>query len=266
MIDRRTFLTGTGAALVAAPLATQAQQKGKVYRIALLPDFRPAIEPLLKIFTETLRGLGRIEGRDFVFYRSGIFYGDDADLAVRKVVNEKPDLIFGFNLGYIVAAHKLTTTIPIVMWVSGFRVEGGVAVSLARPGKNVTGLTIYAGAEVFGKLVQLLREVKPSLKRIGAFCSYVPPFHPPEESALIIREIRDGGRRLGIDVRILEIAKPEQVGDALATVAAERMAALLLTSGLSMVPRRREIVQFAVEKRLPTITDGFWRGADPHRC
>ena len=148
------------------------------------------------------------------------------------------------------------------MWVSGFPVEGGVAVSLARPGKNVTGLTIYAGAEVFGKLVQFLREVKPSIKRIGAFCSYIPPFHPPEESALIIREIRDGGRTLGIDVRILEIAKPEQVEDALATVAAERMDALLLTGGVSMVPRRKEIMQFAVERRLPTITDVLWRGVE----
>ena len=242
-MHRRTFLAGVGAVLLTAPPSAEAQQTGKVYRIALLPDVRPALEPLLKTFTETLSELGRIEGRDFVFYRSGIFYGDDTDRAVREVLNAKPDLIFGFNLGYIVAAHKLTKTIPIVMWVSGFPVEGGVAVSLARPGKNVTGLTIYAGAEVFGKLVQLLREVKPSVKRIGAFCSYVPPFHPPEESDLIIQEMRDGGRRLGIEVRILEIAKPEQVGDALATVAAERMDALLLTGEVSMVPRRKEIMQ-----------------------
>jgi putative ABC transport system substrate-binding protein len=260
--DTITALLALGA--MAGPLRAlaQAQPARRPYRIALLPDFRPAIEPLLKIFTEALSELGRMEGRDFVFYRSGIFYGDDADRAVTLVVNEKPDLILGFNLGYIVAAHKLTKTIPIVMWVSGFPVEGGVAVSLARPGKNVTGLTIYAGAEVFGKLVQLLREVKPSVKRIGALFSYVPPFHPPEESDIIIREIREAGRILGIDVRILEIAKPEQVGDALSTVAAERMDALLLTGGLSMVPRRKEIMQFAVEKRLPTITDGFWRGVD----
>jgi len=261
--DAITALLAFGA--TAAPLRALAQEQParRRYRIALLPDFRPAIESLLKIFTEALREFGRIEGRDFVFYRSGIFYGDDADRAVRLVVNEKPDLILGFNLGYIVAAHKLTKTIPIVMWVSGFPVEGGVAESLAHPGKNVTGLTIYAGAEVFGKLVQLLRDVKPSAKRIGAFCSYIPPFHPPEESDLIIREIREAGRILGIDVRILEIAKPEQVVGALAAVAAERMDALLLTSGLSMIPRRQEIMQFAVEKRLPTITDGFWRGVDP---
>src|SRR5438067_326249 len=60
----------------------------------------------------------------------------------------KPDLILSTNLGYAVAAHKMTKTIPTVMWVSGFPVEGGVAESLARPGKNVTGLTIYGVAPV----------------------------------------------------------------------------------------------------------------------
>lgn len=217
----------------------------------------------MRLFTETLRESGRIEGRDFVFYRSGIFAGPDTDQAVRRVVEEKPDLIFAANLGYVIAAHKLTKTIPIVMWISGFPVEGGVAVSLARPGKNVTGLTIYAGTEVFGKLVQLLREAKPGVKRIGALCTYLPPFHPAEEAEPIIREIRDAGRLLGIDVRIFEIAKPEQVTDALATVVAERMEGLLLTSGVSSRPRRQEIMQFALEKRLPTITDFRWFGTEP---
>lgn len=241
----------------------QAQTAHRPYRIALLPDFGPPLEPLLRLFIEKLRELGRVEGRDFTIYRSGIFYGPDTDRAVRRVLDEKPDLIFSFNLGYAIAAHKLTKTIPIVMWISGFPVEGGVASSLARPGKNVTGMTIYAGAQVFGKLVQLLRETKPSVKRIGAFCSYVPPFHPPEEVEPVIREIRDAGRLNGIDVRILEIAKPEQVDDALAAVAKEHMDGLLLTSGVSMAPRRQEIMRFAVENRLPTITDSLWRGVEP---
>jgi putative ABC transport system substrate-binding protein len=212
-------------------MRAQAQSARAPYRIALLPDFGPAAEPMLKVFIETLRESGRLEGRDYVFYRSGIFYGPDTESAVRRVVEEKPDLIFAFNLGYIIAAHKLTKTIPIVMWISGFPVEGGVAVSLARPGKNVTGMTIYAGAEVFGKLVQLLRDTKPSIKRIGALVTYVPPFHPPAEADAIIGAMRDAGRALGIDLRILEIARPEQTTDALATVVTERIEALLLTGG-----------------------------------
>jgi putative ABC transport system substrate-binding protein len=187
----------------------------------------------------------------------------DTDLAVRRVVEEKPDLIFAANLGYVIAAHKLTKTIPIVMWISGFPIEGGVATSLARPGKNVTGLTIYAGAQVFGKLVQLLLEAKPGVRRVGALCTYVPPFHPSEEAEPIMQEIRDAGRSLGIDVRLFVIAKPEQTTDALARIAAERMEALLLTSGASTVSRRQEIMRFALERRLPTITDFRWFGIEP---
>lgn len=259
--DTVRFLLALGATVGPLCDLVPAQTPRKPYRIALLSDFRPGQEPLLKLFAETLRGSGRIEGRDFVFYRSGIFYGQDIERSVRLVVDEKPDLIFTNNLGYAIAAHKLTKTIPIVMWVSGFPVEGGVAMSLGRPGKNVTGLTIYAGAGVFGKLVQLLREAKPGVKRIGALCTYLPPFNPPEEAELIMQEIRDAGRSLGVDVRLLQIAKSEQTADALATIATEHMEALLLTSGVSTASRQQEILQFALERRLPTITDIRWMGA-----
>jgi len=219
------LLLASGALLM--PFDARAQPAGRPYRIAFLSDFRQAQEPLVRLFAETLRESGRIEGRDFVFYRSGIMYGVDIDRAVQSVVDEKPDLVFTNNLGYAVAAHKLTKTIPIVMWISGFPVEGGVAMSLARPGKNVTGLTIYAGAQVFGKVVQLLIETKPRIKRVGVLFTYLPPFNPPEEAELIMQEIRDAGRSLGVDLRIFQAAKSEQIPDALAAVAAERVEALV---------------------------------------
>ena len=144
------------------------------------------------------------------------------------------------------------------MWISGFPVEGGVAESLARPGGNVTGLTIYAGGEVFGKMVQLVHEAKPSAKRIGALMSYVPPFHPRAETDLIIRGMRDAAQPLGIDVLIYEISKPEQVDDALASAARQGVEALVLTSDASITPRRKDIMRFAVERHLPTIVDASW--------
>lgn len=261
--DTIAALLALGATAGPLHAVAQVQAARKPYRIALLPDFRPDQEPLLRLFTETLRELGRIEGRDFVFYRSGILYGQDTERSAKLVVDEKPDLIVSSNLGYAMAAHKLTKTIPIVMRTSGFPVEGGVAMSLARPGKNVTGLTIYAGAEVFGKLVQLLYEVKPGIKRIGAVCSYLPPFHTAEEADAIIGEMQNAARLLGIDLRILRIARSEQLADALATVTAERMEALLLTSGASVGPRLHEITQLALEKRLPTVIDWRWPAIEP---
>jgi putative ABC transport system substrate-binding protein len=130
---------------------------------------------MLKILADALRRWGRIEGRDYVIYRSGVRYGPDTTLARDRALEAKPDLIIMMNLGSAIDAYKRTKTIPIVMWISGFPVAGGVADSLARPGRNVTGPTTYAGGEVFGKLLDLLQEAKPGIRHVGFFMSYVPP-------------------------------------------------------------------------------------------
>jgi len=263
MMNRRTFLTIAAGGLLTAPLA-HAQEANRPYRIAFLPDFSPGREYRLKLFVETLHELGRIEGRDYVFYRSGVFYeAADTKLALDRVLEAKPDLIMTFNLGYAIAAHAVTKTTPIVMWVSGFPVEGGVAESLTRPGKNVTGLTIYAGGEVFGKLVQLVHQAKPRVRRIGVFMSYVPPFHPRAEADVIVRGMRSVAAPLGLDLRIFEIAKPEHVDDALAWVTAQGVEALVLTSDPSLLRRASDIMRFAIAKRLPTIADAAWPFIEP---
>lgn len=259
-VARRSLLLAVSAWSIVQ--AARAQPPQRTLRIALLPDFMPAWNGLLELLVQTLAGFGRIEGRDYAFYRSGVYYGTDTDRAVRLAVDARPDLIYAGNLGYIVAAHRLTKTIPIVMWVSGFPVEGGVADSLAKPGGNVTGVTLYAGAQVFGKLVQLLLEAKPGLRRVAALHSYVPPFHPAVEARLIGAEMREAGGKLGTDLRIFEIARPEQVDEALAAAAADRAEALLLTSGVSMRSHRAEILRFAVDRRLPTISDADWDPPD----
>jgi putative ABC transport system substrate-binding protein len=138
-----------------------------------------------------------------------------------------------------------------------------VAGSLTRPGKNVTGLTIYAGGEVFGKLVQLVHQAKPGVRRIGVFMSYVPPFHPRPEADVIVRGMRSVAAPLGLDLRIFEIAKPEHVDDALAWVTAQGVEALVLTSDPSLLRRASDIMRFAIAKRLPTIADAAWPFVEP---
>jgi putative ABC transport system substrate-binding protein len=234
----------------------QGQPAREPFRIGLLPDQRD--DTLLKLFSQGLADLGRVEGRDYVFTRSGVFYGPDTQLALDRVLASKPDLLLTSNLGYAVGAQKASQTIPVVMWISGFPVEGGVAESLARPGKNVTGMTIYASGEFFGKLVQLVHETKPSVKRIGVFMSYVPPFHPQAEADLIIRGLRSPAKPLGLDVRIYEIGRTQQVDEALAAAVAQKIEALVLTSDVTVAPRLKEILQFAAAKGLPTIIDAPW--------
>ena len=256
-------LLAIAAAGTSLPLRAQHPPR-RPYRIALVPDFGPSWGHIvLKILADTLRQWGRIEGLDYVIYRSGIFYGPDTALALDRALDAKPDLIIVMNLGSAIDARKRTKTIPIVMWISGFPVEGGVADSLAKPGKNVTGLTIYAGGEFFGKLLDLLHEAKPTIRRVGFFMSYVPPYHPRAETDLIIKGIRDAAGPLGVDLRVFEIARPEQVGDALVGTVARDLEALVLTGDASIWPRRHQIMRFAVAKSLPTIVDTHWPGTRP---
>ena len=183
------------------------------------------------------------------------FYGSPAEEVARKVLALAPDVVVVATTGYTIALHRLTKTIPIVMWASGYPVEAGVAVSLARPGKNVTGNSLYAGTRVWGKLVELLREASPGAKQVGVLWGYVAPFHPAEEVEPCYREIREAGRALRLEIDIAEIARTEQVQPALAAFEAKKVDALLMTSGPALWFTRQAILKYASGRRMPTIAD-----------
>ena len=260
--DSLSALICASAGLVALDAAAQQPEAGRPLRIGLVPDFAPGWwASQLKVLTDVLAQAGKVEGRDFIYIRSGVFYGPETDRALERVLEGKPDLMVTCNLGYAAAARRRTTTIPIVMFISGFPVEGGVVESLARPGGNVTGMTIYASGEVFGKLVQLIHEARPGLRRAGVLMSYVPPFNPRPETDLIVGSMREVAARLGVELQVAEIAGPEQVDEALASFARQRVEALIVTGGTSLTPRRKDTLTWALEHRLPTIGDAPWSDA-----
>jgi len=252
---RREFITLVSSAAACSPatLAEQPSMRGKPFRIATLPDFVPASRDP---FLAAMGDLGLREGRDFLLEKTGVQYGDGIlSEAAQRVAEAMPDLIVVPTTAYAIGAYRATKTIPIVMLSSGYPVEAGLANSLARPGRNVTGNSIYAGTEVWAKLVQLLLEAKPSTRRISVLWSYVPPlFAMEEEIEPCYAELRNAERVLGVKVHIIEIAKSDQVPAALAQIETEQADALLLTSGIPYNVRSA-ITQFAVDKRLPAITD-----------
>ena len=250
---------------LAVPLApgragAQASNRAEPYRIGVIPDMLPGRRELIE---HALRQVGWTAGTDYVLVQSGIPTGFEIERSIRRVVDGRPDLILASITGYTLVAQRLTSTIPIVMWTSGYPVEAGLARSLARPGGNVTGLAIYAGTEVFGKLLELLRDVKPGVRRVGVLWTYVPPFHPKEEIDPCYRELREAALRLGLELRLWEVDDPGRVRAVLDAVAAEDMHALLLTSGAPTVAHRAEIARFAIDRRLPTIADFSWPGIEP---
>lgn len=243
---------------LAAVLPMVANGQARPLRVGGLPDF---IEPFGGWFHEAMQDLGWEKDRNFVLLQTGFPFGHQIEPAARRIVAEAPDIIFTVNTGYALAVHHLTKTIPVVMWTSGYPVEVGLAESLARPGKNVTGNTNYAGTGVWGKLLELLREVKPATRRIGVIWDYVPPAHPRAEVDPPHRELRRAGKELGLAVHIVEVAHPDQAQGAMAAVAEARPDALVVTTGTPLFPLQADVMRFAVDKRLPTVVDFPWRPA-----
>lgn len=253
LVRRRQFLLASGALLAARLAAAQTQ---RVPRIGLLPEFG---DEYRKWITDALRELGWAEGRDYSLVELGLEYRtDQIDAAAKRMVATKPDLILVVNTGYALAAHRLAPITPIVMQAGGYPVEAGLANSLARPGKNVTGNSIYAGTGIWGKLVELLRDAKPSIKRFGVLWDYVSPAHPREEIEPCYQELGQAARKLGLALDLVEVAGPDRVTAALAAIEAGRPDALLVTSGPAVFQAQRRVMQFAVDRHLPTITDWRW--------
>src|SRR5262245_55355745 len=158
-MKRREFITLLGGA-TAWPLAARAQQPRKVWRLGVLQPGAPP-DPLLEIIRDGLRDLGYMEGRDIVFEVRWAEGTHDrlAGLAA-ELVGVKVDVIYAFTTSPALAAQKATTSIPIIFSGVGDPVGTGLVASLARPGGNVTGLSVLA-TELSGKRLEMLREIIP---------------------------------------------------------------------------------------------------------
>ena len=240
--------------LLTAPLAARAQQAGKVYRIGVLaPQPTPVY---MTPFVGGLRTLGWVEGRDFTLeYR---FTGDapgGAGTAARELATQKVDVIVTLATGNAVAAMHASAEIPIVMMASGYPVELGLVESYARPGGNVTGNTIYAGTELFGKHVELLKTLLPGMRQLAVLWGWVPPFVYAGEGELALDELKRAAKTVDVGLRVWKTDRVEAVEAALAAMAREHVDALYVSG--SPVHRRTaaKIVEFARKRRLPTMTD-----------
>jgi len=252
------------------------RRSGRKARIGLLPDLN--LEQL-EWFIAAMRRLGWSEGGDFVLLPSGVNFDPQSEPSSTRMVvapsrssqqgiprntklllDRNPDLILATSTAYAWAAHAASSTIPIVMWTGGYPVEAGIANSLAQPGKNVTGTSIYAGTGIWGKLIELLWTTKPSTKNIGVLWDYLPPAFPAAEMEACYKELQKAESILGIPVHIAPVPGAEQLGTALAALDSKGAQALLVTSGWGLLDARQRIMDYTAAKRLPVIVDFRWKG------
>jgi len=257
---RRQFLIATGGVLT-TPLFARARPRrdGRPFRIGI--PFRFPTDAARRLHVTAMREYGRRENEDFVFINTDVPFSVTNAEGIRRLVAEKPDLILVWSTADAVTAHRMSKTIPVVMIVSGYPVEAGVAQSLARPGMNVTGNALYAGTRVWGKLLELLKDSKPGIKSVGVLWGYVAPAFPSAEIEPCYRDLKQGAATLGIDINILEVASKDRLATALDRITAERSDALLTTAGLLSLDWAR-VMQFAIDRKLPTIMDYVLRPSD----
>jgi putative tryptophan/tyrosine transport system substrate-binding protein len=243
-VDRRRFLLSTLAGALAAPLAVEAQQAGKVYRVGLLTDSVQAVENL----REGLRELGYREGQSFLIEQrktEGRF--ERLPDAVESLVRLPVDVIVAGGSESVRAARSATQTIPVVFTNVGDPIEQGFVASYAKPGGNITGVANMV-AELTGKWLELLKEVRPSLTRVAVLWNPPQPAHQG-----LLRALESAAARLRLDAHRVSVRTSEELEAAFATIRGERVGGLTMLGSLLHFRSLRRIAAFAHETRLPAV-------------
>jgi putative tryptophan/tyrosine transport system substrate-binding protein len=255
-MQRREFITLLGGATATWPLAARAQQPPRMKRIAIVSpatkvsEISPSGRAYYRAFFEELSRLGYVEGQNLGVER---YSGEGqperyADLA-REVVNTHPDLILAAGAHLSLDFKMATTTIPIVT-IMFDPVALGLVASIARPGGNITGVTIAGGIEIIGKRMGLLVEAMPKLSTVGCLASRR---YWEDTRGAAAREV---AKRAGI------VLSPAMLGAAFneaeyqrvfTSIGQDRVDAIMVSEEPEHVTYRATIVELAAKGRIPTI-------------
>ena len=248
-MERRAFLGAVTSGLVAIPLAAGAQQAGKVWRIGYLgvttaSSYARHVEALRL----GLRDLGYVEGKNLAIeYRwAENKYDRLPDLAA-ELIRMKVDLIVTHTTPGTLAAKQATTTIPIVMAISGDAVATGLVASIARPGGNITGSSFFF-PELSAKRLELLTQVRPAARRMAVL---VNPDNPAHTLALKARE--SVATVLKVDLEVAEVRAPQDISDIFSAMVKRRVEATSVLDDPMLIANAPQIADLAVKTRLPTI-------------
>ena len=246
---RREFL----ASLVALAAGNAgAQQTGKIYRVGYLQgSTREQQLHLVKAFEDGLRDLDYRVGQNIVIeYRFADARMERLPALAADLVRLNVDAIVTGTNPSTVAARQATTTIPIVMAFGNDPVGAGLIASLARPGGNVTGVTADTGDEIFGKRLELLKNIVPKLSRVAVLWN--PDFAPNQGRWKVTS---DAVRKLGLQVLSMEARGSDDLESAFNAMVKERANALLVLLDPVLFNYRGQIGTMATKNRLPAVAE-----------
>ena len=249
-MDRRTFLFVFSLGALSAPLAAEAQQAEKVYRVgllALLPGADAARQ--MKALKARLRDLGYIEGKNLVFeFRSAEGRPERLATLAAELLQLGPDVIIAGG-GTLTAqtAKQATRIVPVVMAGVGDAIASGLVATLARPGGNVTGLSALA-PDIAGKRLEFLRDAMPTVNQVAVLANPITPF-----VAQALKVVADAARALRIQIHVVEMTAPDQLDRAFEAVLGAKPGALLVLEDPLTFALRTQIAGLAAQHRLPSV-------------
>jgi len=252
MLDRRKFICAIAAYLIASPLLARAQQAAQRRRVGMLLQGAAdstQVNPNVAAFEAALRDRGWIEGKNLLIERRYAEGHSDRyrDLALDLVRQKVEIIVPAGGPASLKAARDATKTIPIVMIASSRDpVADGLIKSFARPQGNITGI-VTMPAEGGGKLLELLKEVVPTISRVGIVWDLtVAPYK-------VSKEIETVARALGVELVALEVSGPSDFDRAMANATRARVGGLLVVSTPMTGVYRKEIADVVRTHRLPAI-------------
>lgn len=253
MSTRRDFLIALGAGALAAPLASFAQQQGKVWRIAFLTPTTAESNPgepsaYGAAFMREMQAAGHTFGVDYVIeVRSADGDYERLPALANELVRLNVDIIIPVSPVAVSAAHQASKTVPIVCIGAHDPVGLGMAASLARPGGNLTGLASFY-ADLIPKHLELLKSIVPKASRVAILASA-----GVEKDTGIEQKVRDAAQKLGMRLQVVPIDSAEQLPRAFAAMTRERAGAFIAIADVMFVRERLQVAELALKHHLPSF-------------
>ena len=249
-MDRRAFISTLAGGLLAAPLAAEAQEPSRVYKVGYLGGSSAVpMQRSMAAFRQHLRDLGWVEGRNIrLEMRWADGNADRLPTLAADLVALGVDVIVTQGSPATRAAKQVTATIPIVMWNTTDPVGQGFVASLARPGGNITGLSDFSG-ELSAKRLEILREAVPKASKVAIFFD---PRHPAH--AIEWRHTQEAARTLGIPVYPVEVLTAPDIDAAFGKLRQERVDAAIVFQGFLFSDNIGRILELAKKHRLPIMS------------
>ena len=237
-------------ALLAAPLAADAQRAGRTPRVGVLyVGTLHGVNRCDEAFRAGLAELGYIEGKSvFLEVRAGEGKFDRLGELAAELVRLKVDVIFAPGTVAAQSAKRAKVTTPIVFATAGDPIGSGLIEGFGRPGGNLTGLSLISGPEIGGKYLELLREAVPRVSRMAVIRN-------PDNPALtpLVKEMEVAARALGVELHLVAVRKADEFDGAFTAMVQRRVGAFVLLPDPVSLSHRVEIAQLASKHRLPAM-------------